>query len=141
MKHREMTAIFFRSRRRSASAPGLSGRLSDTASSDAGGASSTASPAIADPRVDKRVHDVDEDAGDNEAGGPNHRYGHDHVVVAAVNRFVGKAAVAWNAGDCFDKEGALEDPEQREGEHRAQRQEGVPDNVTRHDAELADSLR
>src|SRR3972149_146302 len=129
-----------RRRQRSARPKGRWGGASGASSPGRTPSSAASSRAIADSRVDYLVGDVDEDAGEDERGRAEERYRHDHVVVAAADRLERQPADARYAGQRLDEERALQQPDHGEGDERAQRQEGVAQDVARHHRRLAPAL-
>src|SRR5690349_12875559 len=97
MKNRAIMAIFLRISRLRLRASGLSGALVARSSTSPAGMVLAASCAIPDPRVYERVDDVDHHADNDPDRRTNDRHGHDHVVVAGVDRLKGQTPDAGNA--------------------------------------------
>src|SRR5687768_2824091 len=85
-------AMRFLVRRRQASPIGLIERCS-TSSAGRPKVSSVTS-AIADPRVDQRVGNIDDDGRQHESRGADNDDSHNHVVVARAHGFEGETANA-----------------------------------------------
>src|SRR5690242_18466450 len=103
MKTRAMVAIFLCSRRLRLRPRGLSA-LRAIPSSRLKVPGLSASCAIPDPWVNDRVHDVDKDAHHYKGRAADEGYGHDHVVVAAIDRLKREPSNTRNARQCLDKE-------------------------------------
>src|SRR5688572_3471963 len=117
MNASDKTAIFLRKSRRKAMPRGLWARPSVTASSWPMRIS--VAPAIPNPWVDQRVHDVYGDAGDDEQAGADHDERHYSVVVPAVYRLQRQQPDARDTRQRLDEEGALQQPDERERDDRA----------------------
>ena len=72
------------------------------------------SRANSDPRVDKRVQDVDRHARQQTKRGADDHDGHDHVVVAAADALEGEPACPGYACQRLDEERALDEADERE---------------------------